>query len=155
MTEDCYLPKVIQVAYFWFQIPNSLHYASYPGTQSTLFQIYNDTTPVIEPSLGLFTWYVVKPIYWHSIVVKESTVYCKAPSKENRHLMLKRPKPLDGFQGRVFKDSVRERVPGCAISSCTVLWLADGEVTGWCFRNLSYQPSSSNLSGAYVLVVSS
>ena len=38
------------------------------------------------------------------------SVYCKAPSKENGQLVLKRPECPEGFQGRVFKDSVRERV---------------------------------------------
>ena len=30
MTGDCSLPKIIQLVYFWFQIPHSFHYASYP-----------------------------------------------------------------------------------------------------------------------------
>ena len=51
------------------------------------------------------------------------SIYCKVPSvgpsKENGQLMLRRPKLPNGFQGRVFKDSVRERVMGCMISSCT------------------------------------
>ena len=33
--------------------------------------------------------------------------------------MLKRPEPRDGFQGRVFKGKVRDRVTGCWISSWT------------------------------------
>ena len=44
------------------------------------------------------------------------SVYCRAPSKENRHLMLKRPKLSDGFQGRVLKDRMGERVVVCVIS---------------------------------------
>jgi len=36
----------------------------------------------------------------------------------------------DGFLGRVFKVKVRERVAGHVISLCTILWLANGEVTG-------------------------
>ena len=47
------------------------------------------------------------------------SIYCKAlnmgPSKENRQLMLKRPKFPSGFQGRVFKGEVE----GCVISLCT------------------------------------
>ena len=61
------------------------------------------------------------------------SIYCKAfsvgPSKENRQLRLKRPKLPDGFQGRVFKDKVRERVAGCLISSWTFFFLVSGEVT--------------------------
>ena len=43
----------------------------------------------------------------------------QVPSKENGQLMLKGPELPDGFQGRVFKDSVGERVLGCLISSWT------------------------------------
>ena len=35
----------------------------------------------------------------------------------------KPPKSPKGFQQRIFKGSVREGVPGCVISSCTILWL--------------------------------
>ena len=35
-------------------------------------------------------------------------IYCRAPSKESRQLMLKRLKLPNGFQGKVFKDRVRE-----------------------------------------------
>ena len=34
-------------------------------------------------------------------------VYCRAPNKENRQLMLKRPELPSGFQGRVFKGNIR------------------------------------------------
>ena len=61
---------------------------------------------------------------------KESTAFIAGcPSKENGQLMLKKPEILDGFQDSVFKDSVRERFSGCVISSHTILWLVDGEVT--------------------------
>ena len=45
------------------------------------------------------------------------------PNKQNGRLMLKRPKFLDGFQGRVFKVTVRKGATGCVISSCTILEL--------------------------------
>ena len=41
------------------------------------------------------------------------------PSREYGQLMLKRPELPDGFQGKVFKDSVKERGVGCVISSWT------------------------------------
>ena len=34
----------------------------------------------------------------------------QAPSKESRQLVLKRPKLPEGFQGKVFKNRVRDRV---------------------------------------------
>ena len=45
----------------------------------------------------------------------------QAPSKEYRQLILKRLELLNGFQGGVFKDSLRERVVGVCISSGSVL----------------------------------
>ena len=42
--------------------------------------------------------------------------------------MLKRPELPDGFQGKVFRDRVRERVAGCVISLCTLFCLLDGGV---------------------------
>ena len=36
------------------------------------------------------------------------SIYCRAPSKENGQLVLKRPELPNGFQGRGFKGSVRE-----------------------------------------------
>ena len=62
--------------------------------------------------------------------MKKYSVYCRTPSKESRQLILKRPEFPQGFQGRVFKDSVRERVIGYMISLCIILWLVDGEVMG-------------------------
>ena len=50
------------------------------------------------------------------------SVYCRAPSKESRQLVLKRP---DGFQGKVFKDRVRER--GCGVHD----QLLDILLIGW------------------------
>ena len=50
-------------------------------------------------------------------------VYCRAPSKESRQLLLKRPELPSDVQGKVFKDKVRERVLGCVISSWTFFWL--------------------------------
>ena len=52
----------------------------------------------------------------------------------------KDPMPL----GEGFNDSVRERAAGCLVGLYTVLWLVVDEAIGWCFRNLSHQPSGSN-----------
>ena len=40
-----------------------------------------------------------------------------------------------------------------AAECMTFFWLPGGEVTGWCFRNLNYQPSYWNQSGIFVLVL--
>ena len=47
----------------------------------------------------------------------KGSFYCRAPGKESRQLILKRPKVPEGFQGNVFKDRVR-----CVISSRTFFW---------------------------------
>ena len=62
------------------------------------------------------------------------SIYYKAPHKENGWLMLRNPKLTKGFQQRLWKSQVREKVPGSVISSCTLLWLVDGDRTGWCHR---------------------
>ena len=95
--------------------------------------------PVTEPYLGLLARSAAKPMHWHWAVVKKSTVFIAW--RQAKRTMFKRPELPSGFQGRGFKDSVTECVTGCGISSWTVLWLVDGEVTGWCFRNLYCQPS--------------
>ena len=41
-------------------------------------------------------------------------------SKESGHLVLRKPEYPDGFQGKVFKDKVKERTVVCMIDSCTV-----------------------------------
>ena len=65
--------------------------------------------------------------------------------------MLKRPKLPNGFQGRVFKGDIGVRAAGCVI----FFGLVGGEkVTGLYFRNLNNQPSGSNQSGVYMLVLS-
>lgn len=62
------------------------------------------------------------------------SVYYKAPHKENGWLMPRNPKLTKGFQQSLLKSQVREKVTGSMISSCIVLWLVDGEGTGWCQR---------------------
>ena len=56
---------------------------------------------------------------------EKCSVYCRAPSKESRQLVLKRPELPEGFQGKVFKNRMRE---GC----CGVCdQLVDILLIGW------------------------
>ena len=65
-------------------------------------------------------------------------------------LVLKRSELPKGLQGKVFKDRVREGSCGvCEISSWTFFLWVGGEVIG----SQHHQPSGSNHSGAYMLVV--
>lgn len=43
---------------------------------------------------------------------EQRKIYSKGQSKEYRQFMLKRAELSDGFQGRLFKSTVRERVQG-------------------------------------------
>lgn len=54
------------------------------------------------------------------MVKEKCSVYYKASSKENAQLMLKKPKLLYDFQGKVFKGwEMRESVSAYMISSWT------------------------------------
>ena len=53
------------------------------------------------------------------------SVYCRASSKESRELVLKTPGLSDGFQGKVFKDRVRDG--GCGVCD----QLVDLLLIGW------------------------
>ena len=59
--------------------------------------------------LGSVHLHPVKPVCWHGVVVKASTVFISEPSKEYGQLMLKGPKLPEGFQGRDFKGQMRKR----------------------------------------------
>ena len=64
--------------------------------------------------------------------------------------MLKRPRLPKVFQGKVFKDKVRERAVRRVVSFWTFFWLAGGEVIGSQHR----QPSISGQSGGSIQLTS-
>ena len=81
--------------------------------------------------------------------------------KGKEQLVLKRPELLNGFQGRSFKNkhltSFEVQVAGCIISLWTFFWMAGGDVTGRCFKNIRrflHHPFGSNQSGVYLFIVS-
>ena len=86
------------------------------------FHLLKSCKGITKPNLGLLS---------HSktnLVVPgcgegKCSIYCKAPRKEYRRLIFKRPDISSGFQESILKGKMRERVSGCMISSCTVLWL--------------------------------
>ena len=106
---------------------------------------------VTEANLGPLTYHEAKPIYWYQVVWRKSTSgsQLQGSNQGNGQLMLKRPRLLDGFQGRTFKGNICGE--GCSV--WTFLWLVGGQVTGWCFWNLNHQPSGSRQSSVYLLVV--
>ena len=64
--------------------------------------------------------------------------------------MLKRLKLPKGFQGKVFKDKVRQTVVRCVVSFWTFFWLVGGEV----IRSQHHQPSISGQSGGSIQFIS-
>ena len=54
----------------------------------------------------------------------ECSVYCRAPSKESRWLVLKKPELPEDFWEKVFKDSVRQGV-------FWGVWSASGQSSDW------------------------
>ena len=62
-----------------------------------------------QTKLGSACPRAVKPIYWHWVLVKESAAFTEGhQARRPGQLVLKRPKFPEGFQGKVFKDRVRE-----------------------------------------------
>ena len=52
-------------------------------------------------------------------------IYCRVPRKENVQLVLKRPELPDGFQGRVFKGTIKDvgcRVPDQFVDILRIDW---------------------------------
>ena len=80
--------------------------------------------------------------FFFFFVVKESSVYCRAPSKQSRHRL------PDGFQGKVFKDRMRQGEGGVHDQLVEFFGLVGGEV----IRGQHYQSSDSNQSGVCMLV---
>ena len=76
-------------------------------------------------------------VYWRAYKTRGPGTWCSEG-----------PNSPKGFQGKIFKDSVWERVAGYVIRSWTFFWLVDGEVTG----SQHHQPFGSSWSGVYVLV---
>ena len=54
---------------------------------------------------------------------EKNSIDCRGTSKENRQLILKRPKLPDGFQGKGFQGSVREGAAVCELSLLLALGL--------------------------------
>ena len=73
------------------------------------------------------------------------SIYCKA--KQGAWATNAQKAWTSPFTKRYFKDSVREKVLGCVISSWPFFWLVGGKVIG----SQHHQPSGSSQSGVYVL----
>ena len=87
---------------------------------------------ITDTNLSWLTYLQTNPTYWHLAGVMESVAFIAKPGKKSRWLMLERLELSDGFQGRVLKEKMRERVVEYMNSLCIILWLVDGEVKAWC-----------------------
>ena len=92
--------------------------------------LYYGTQSCYWAKLGFSYLRAVKPVYWHLTCVGCGEGKCSIYCKESRQLELRRPDFSSGFQGKVFKDRMREGDAGCGISSWMFFWLVGGEVIG-------------------------
>lgn len=98
---------------------------------------------------------VAKPVSDSGLWWRKIQCFITGAMQEQQAANAQRPKLPDGLQGKDFKDSVGVRVAGCVISSWTLFWRVEGEVTWWHFRNLNHAFSSSNQARIYMFWVSS
>ena len=101
-----------------------------------------------EANLGVLTLYAVKSIYWHRIVVKESSELIAGPGKKAGQIMLKRPNSSMVFREGVLRQCEQE---GCRVHDCLV-W---GSLVAIRWSYKQNQPSGFDQSGVYVLAVRS
>ena len=80
------------------------------------------------PNSSSYAWCTVRPNWKIGVWSREG--FISGPSKENRQVMLKKPKLLDHFQEEFLYTKLGRR-------AATFLWLSGGEVTGQCSRNLN------------------
>ena len=120
-----------------------------------------DAAGVTKPNLSPLTRCTAKPVYWHWVVEKQSAVFFAGHrTKRKRAASAQKtwtPSSM-AFREGLFKSkqltSFEVQVAGCIVSLWTFFWLAGGEVTGWCFKNIRrflHHPSGSNQSGVYLL----
>ena len=119
-----------------------------PGLDCASFSIsiYIPALIFTEPNLGPLTWCAAKPIYWHwGRGEGKYSVYCRVKQgKQAAHVQ--KTRTPQWISGKGFKrqcEGEGHRVCDQLVHSS----LVDGEVTGWCFRNLNHQLSGSSQSG--------
>ena len=93
----------------------------------------------LEEGTGAGDW-VCSPmacIYQQQIMMRKVWGLLQEPSKESRQLVLKRPQIPSGFQGKVFKNTVKEGVCGCVDKLMDILvmgcWWGNLESTSLTF----------------------
>ena len=80
-------------------------------------------------SLGLLSLLSTKPMYWHPRCGEVDFAGVKQGVQATHVQKTELP---NGFHGMIFKAKFGVMAVGCV----TFFWLVDGEVTGWCSRNL-------------------
>ena len=105
---------------------------------------------VIKLNLGLLASLAAQPICWHQVVVEGTAFIARYQAWRVGSLRSRDPNSPMAFREGFFKATFGVRAVRCII----FFWLVGAEVTGWYFRNLNHQPSSSYQSGVYMLVVS-
>ena len=108
------------------------------STYHTRFKLCELFKPLIysvtKPNFCPLTQCLIKPIYWHQVAVKESTVFIlRQQARRKCSWHSKDPNFPKAFRS-IFKDSVRDSVSGWVISSCTILligWWGGNKVMFW------------------------
>ena len=77
-----------------------------------------------------------KTIYWHCIMVRESTAFIAKKKHKTQKATHKKEVWAADVQKTWTAQWLSERITRHVINLCTVLWSADTEVTRRCFRNL-------------------
>lgn len=83
--------------------------------------------PVVEPTVTWLTHSEAKQTRTLELGAEKGLL--QEPSKEDSWFVLRGPKLPDGFQARVLKTVLEERVVGCGVSSWAAFCLICGEVT--------------------------
>ena len=111
-----------------------------PSSPSIPITLFPCKMKILHPFVTKWNWgllapHIAKPINWHWIMVKESTVLVWRG--QARRIVSSCLKDLNrgDFQKWVFKGNIRGEGCRCMISWRTSDWLV---VTGWCFRNSNH-----------------
>ena len=108
---------------------------SLPGTVCAMCKgVWKTARVLVSLNTSLCAWHRVRPNRPKYCSLEQRKIYHRAMQGDE---WLMPPKPLNspkGFCKAFLKARWRRGFTGYVISSCTILWLVDSEVTVWCHR---------------------
>ena len=84
--------------------------------------------------------------------LEQRKIYCRAKQGDGWFMPPQTPNCPMGFRKAFLKARWGRGVARYVISSCTIPWLVDGEVTGQCHRGQHYQSSGPSRPGGYTQI---